>query len=131
MAEDAVCAGFFRAAEGAKISCLDQFQEGNLISFILGNLLEAFYNFFAAVLNPSMWLDWSNSEALMRFIYYGASVELFFVLLVGLLIVTAVGIWKRCNRSSLSSCNVFSPGLISLSALVFRCSSTSAGLRKS
>ncbi|HCT31827.1 MAG TPA: C4-dicarboxylate ABC transporter permease, partial [Sulfitobacter sp.] len=95
MAEDAVCAGFFRAAEGAKISCLDQFQEGNLISFILGNLLEAFYNFFAAVLNPSMWLDWSNSEALMRFIYYGASVELFFVLLVGLLIVTAVGIWKR------------------------------------
>ena len=61
MAEDAVCAGFFRAAEGAKISCLDQFQDGNLISFILGNLLEAFYNFFAAVLNPSMWLDWSNS----------------------------------------------------------------------
>ncbi len=95
MAEDAVCAGFFRAAEGAKISCLDQFQEGNLISFVLGNLLEAFYNFFAALLNPSMWLDWSNGEALMRFIYYGASAELFFVLLIGLVIVTAIGIWKR------------------------------------
>jgi len=72
MAEDAVCAGFFRAAEGAKISCLDQFQDGNLVNFFFGNVLEAFYNFFAALLNPGMWLDWSNKESLMRFIYYWA-----------------------------------------------------------
>ena len=38
MAEDAVCAGFFRAAEGAKISCLDQFQEGNLIDGLISGI---------------------------------------------------------------------------------------------
>ncbi|MFT6088742.1 MAG: TRAP-type mannitol/chloroaromatic compound transport system permease small subunit [Sulfitobacter sp.] len=95
MADDVVCDGFFRAAEGAKISCLDKFQDGNLINFVLGNILEAFYNFFAALVNPGMWLDWSNSESLMRFIYYGASVELFFVLFIGLVIVTAFGFWRK------------------------------------
>jgi len=95
MADDVVCAGFFRAAEGAKISCLDKFQDGNLVNFVLGNILEAFYNFFAALLNPGMWLNWSNSESLMRFIYYGASVELFFVLFIGLVIVTGFGIWSK------------------------------------
>ncbi|KIN60862.1 TRAP-type mannitol/chloroaromatic compound transport system small permease component-like protein [Sulfitobacter noctilucae] len=95
MENDVVCEGFFRAAEGAKISCLDKFQDGGLIQFILGNFLEAFYNFFAAVLQPQLWLDWSNSEALMRFIYYGASVEFFFVCFVGLLVLTAFAMWHR------------------------------------
>jgi TRAP-type mannitol/chloroaromatic compound transport system permease small subunit len=95
MADDVVCTGFFRAAEGSKLSCLDKFQDGGFIQFVLGNILESFYNFFAAIANPGMWLDWSNKESLMRFIYYGASVELFFVLMSGLLILTAVGMWKR------------------------------------
>ncbi len=95
MAEDVVCSGFFRAAEGADLSCLDKFQSGGVLQFIFGNILEAFYNFFAALLNPGMWLDWSNGEALMRFIYYGGSVELFFVVLVGFMIVTAFGVWNR------------------------------------
>lgn len=95
MADDIVCSGFFRAAEGAKISCLDKFQDGGFIQFVSGNLLEAVYNIFAAILNPGMWLDWSNSEAMMRFIYYGASVEFFFVCLLGLLIVTGIGFWRR------------------------------------
>ncbi len=95
MADDIVCSGFFRAAEGADLSCLDKFQDSGSLQFLTGNVLEAFYNFFAAVLNPGMWLDWSNGEAMMRFIYYGASTELFFVLAVGLVILTIVGIRKR------------------------------------
>jgi TRAP-type mannitol/chloroaromatic compound transport system permease small subunit len=42
-----------------------------------------------------MWLNWSDPQAMMRFIYYGGSVELFFVCFVGLLILTGVGIWRR------------------------------------
>ena len=95
MADDIICEGFFRAAEGAKLSCLDKFQDSGLIQFIFGNLLEAVYNFFAAVLNPGMWLNWTDPQAMMRFIYYGGSVELFFVALVFLIIITAVGIWHR------------------------------------
>ena len=95
MADDIVCSGFFRAAEGAKLGCLDKFQESGLVQFILGNVLESFYNFFAALLNPSMWLNWSDSQSLMRFIYYGGSVELFFVLATLLVIITAIGMRKR------------------------------------
>ena len=59
MADDVMCSGFFRAAEGADLSCLDKFQSGGLIQFVLGNILESFYNFFAAVLNPGLWLNLS------------------------------------------------------------------------
>ncbi|MGJ5618958.1 TRAP transporter small permease subunit [Sulfitobacter sp. MF3-043] len=95
MADEIVCSGFFRAAEGAKLSCLDKFQDSGMIQFFFGNILEAFYNFFAALLNPGMWLNWSNGESLMRFIYYGASVELFFVSLTLLMIITAYGMYNR------------------------------------
>ena len=59
------------------------------------NLGLAFYNFFYALANPGLWLDWSNGESLMRFIYYGASAELLFVLLAIFLVVTVVGFIKR------------------------------------
>lgn len=95
MADDIACSGFFRAAEGADLSCLDKFQDAGIIQFIFGNILESFYNIFAALLNPGMWLDWSNSESMMRFIYYGGSVELFFVVLTGFFVITGFGIWKR------------------------------------
>ena len=95
MENDVVCEGLFRAAEGAKISCLDQFQQSGFVQFVLGNVLEGFYNFFAALLNPGMWLNWSDPQAIMRFIYYGGSVEFFFVCFNIVLILTAVGIWRR------------------------------------
>ena len=95
MADDVACSGFFRAAEGADLSCLDKFQDGGLIQFILGNILEAFYNFFAALFQPGLWLNWSDPQALMRFIYYGGSVELFFVCFVAVLILTIVGMMRR------------------------------------
>lgn len=78
---------------------------GNVIGWFVGNLLDAFYNFFYAVFNPGTWLSWLPSvngametgqkEALMRFIYYGASVELFFVILVIFLIVTGIGFFNN------------------------------------
>ncbi|MDF3413549.1 C4-dicarboxylate ABC transporter permease [Sulfitobacter sp. M57] len=95
MAEDVVCSGFFRAAEGAKLSCLDKFQDSGGVQFILGNLVEAPYNLFAAILQPTLWLNWSDPQAMMRFIYYGASTELFFVLLLALLILTGVAMRRR------------------------------------
>ena len=55
----------------------------------------AFYNFAYAVTHPQLWLDWSNSEALMRFIYYGGSSEFFFVVLAAVLVITAIGIWNN------------------------------------
>jgi TRAP-type mannitol/chloroaromatic compound transport system permease small subunit len=59
------------------------------------NIGLAFYNFFYALTHPGLWLDWSNKEAIARVIYYGGSVEFFFVLLTGVLVLTAVGIYNR------------------------------------
>ena len=53
----------------------------------------AFYNFGYAITHPMLWLDWSNGKAVMRFIYYGASAELFFVTLAAFFVLTVVGMW--------------------------------------
>ena len=65
------------------------------IIWILGNMLEAFWNFAYAVTHPGLWLDWSNPESIFRFIYYGGSVEFFFVVFVAFLTLTAVGLWRN------------------------------------
>ena len=75
---------------------------GNAIGWFFGNLIDAFFNFFYALLHPSEWLSWvptingametEQKEALMRFIYYGASVEFFFVIFAIFLVVTIVGL---------------------------------------
>ncbi len=59
------------------------------------NVLMAFYNFFYAMFNPALWLDWSDKQAIMRFVYYGGSVEFFFVVFTTFLLMFAVGIWKQ------------------------------------
>ena len=73
----------------------------NAVGWFFANLIEAFFNLGYALFNPSTWLAWlphingpmetEAKEALMRFIYYGASVEFFFVVLVIFLIVTIIG----------------------------------------
>lgn len=65
------------------------------IIWIFQNIALAFYNFFYAITHPGLWLDWSDKEALMRFIYYGGSVEFFFVLFTAFLVFTAIGMWKN------------------------------------
>ncbi|MCF6304910.1 MAG: C4-dicarboxylate ABC transporter permease [Rhodobacteraceae bacterium] len=54
-----------------------------------------FVNFFTAVTNPSSWLDWSDKEAVIRFIYYGASIEFLFVVIDLFLVITVIGLFKR------------------------------------
>ena len=65
------------------------------ILWVVQNIALAFVNFFTAITNPASWLDWSNPEAVMRFIYYGGSVELFFVVFTAFLVLTIVGFWKN------------------------------------
>jgi TRAP-type mannitol/chloroaromatic compound transport system permease small subunit len=102
MDEEIVCTGFFRASEEDTISCLDQFEMGGSAQYVLGNLLEAPYNIGAALLNTDQWLAWlpyingnmpdaEVKQSLMRFIYYGASAELFFVVFALFLAVTIIG----------------------------------------
>ena len=68
----------------------------DFILWVLQNIALAPYYLFVAVTNPGAWLDWANPEAVMRFIYYGASVELFFVVFTTFLAITLVGmIWNR------------------------------------
>ena len=65
------------------------------VLWFITNIGLAVYNFFYAITHPSLWLDWSNKEAIMRFVYYGGSVEFFFVVFTAFLIFFAVGLWKN------------------------------------
>lgn len=73
---------------------------------VLGGLLDAgvwlvtqiamaFYNLGYAVTHPQLWLDWSNPEAVMRVVFYGGSVEFFFVVFTTVLVLTGVGLWRN------------------------------------
>ena len=65
------------------------------IVWFFQNIAMAFYNFGYAVANPGLWLDWSNKEALMRFVYYGGSGEFFFVIFTIFLLFTLAGFLYR------------------------------------
>ncbi|MBD3663062.1 TRAP transporter small permease subunit [Sulfitobacter aestuariivivens] len=66
-----------------------------VIGSFLTNVVMAFYNLAYAITHPGLWLDWTDKEALSRFVYYGGSSELFYVIFVILLIVTAIGLWRH------------------------------------
>ncbi|MGR3513906.1 MAG: TRAP transporter small permease subunit [Paracoccaceae bacterium] len=65
------------------------------ILWFFQNIALAFVNFFVAITNPGLWLDWSNKEAVARFIYYGGSVEFFFVIFTAFLVLTIIGFWRN------------------------------------
>ncbi|CTQ32863.1 TRAP transporter small permease subunit [Jannaschia rubra] len=72
------------------------------IGWFFANIAQAFLNVGYAVTHPASWLAWTGGldtpeagESLMRLIYYGASVELFFVVFVVFLLVTAIGAASR------------------------------------
>lgn len=67
---------------------------GGLV-WLVQNIAGAFYNFGYAVTHPQLWLDWSDKASVMRFVYYGGSVEFFFVVFTAFLALTAAGIWYR------------------------------------
>lgn len=68
---------------------------GGGILWMIQNIGLAFYNLAYAVSHPQLWLDWSDKQAIMRVVYYGGSVELFFVVFTAFLLVTAIGMWRR------------------------------------
>ncbi|WP_109791155.1 TRAP transporter small permease subunit [Oceaniglobus roseus] len=55
----------------------------------------SFFNLGYALTHPHLWLDWSDGAAVMRFIYYGASAEFFFVVLTAFLALTGIGLWRN------------------------------------
>ncbi|MEO0484284.1 MAG: TRAP transporter small permease subunit [Pseudomonadota bacterium] len=65
------------------------------LSWFVTNLALGFYNLFYALTHPMSWLNWGDPKAVMRFIYYGGSVEFFFAVLVVFLTVTAIGLWRN------------------------------------
>ncbi|MGR3320949.1 MAG: TRAP transporter small permease subunit [Pseudooceanicola sp.] len=65
------------------------------LSWLATNIGLGFYNLFFAITHPGLWLDWSDKENLLRFVYYGGSVEFFFVVFDIFLVVTLIGmIWR-------------------------------------
>ncbi len=68
---------------------------GGGLLWVLQSLALAFYNIGYAVTHPGLWLDWSDKEAIMRFVYYGGSVEFFFAVVAIVMVVTIAGIiWR-------------------------------------
>lgn len=72
------------------------------IVWFFTNIGQAILNFGYAITHPSLWLAWiggletvEDKQSLMRFVYYGASVEFFFVVFTAFLIITAVGLWRN------------------------------------
>ncbi|MDB4122604.1 C4-dicarboxylate ABC transporter permease [Octadecabacter sp.] len=76
------------------------------IVWTFANILEAFYNIAYALTHPAEWLAWlpfvngtmptpEVKESLMRFIFYGGSVEFFFAVLTMFFVVTAVALAYR------------------------------------
>ena len=65
------------------------------IVWFFQNIALSFYNLFYALTHPASWLEWSDPEAVMRFIYYGGSVEFFFVVFTAFLVLTIIGFWKN------------------------------------
>lgn len=65
------------------------------VLWFFANIGLAVYNFFYAISHPSLWLDWTDKQAIMRFVYYGGSVEFFFVIFTMFLIMFAIGLWRN------------------------------------
>jgi TRAP-type mannitol/chloroaromatic compound transport system permease small subunit len=68
---------------------------GSGIVWILTELAMAFYNLGYAITHPMLWLDWTNKEAVMRFVYYGGSTEFFFVIFAIFVVMTIIGFFKN------------------------------------
>ena len=65
------------------------------VVWVVTQIAMAFYHAAYAIAQPQLWLDWSDPQAVMRVVYYGGSVEFFFVVLTTILVLTGVGIWRN------------------------------------
>lgn len=62
------------------------------IWWVIASIFGAVVDIYTALANPSLWLDWSDKQALIRFIYFGASTELFFVFFVIFALLVGAGL---------------------------------------
>ncbi|HSF65626.1 MAG TPA: TRAP transporter small permease subunit [Paracoccaceae bacterium] len=65
------------------------------VIWVFQNIGLSVVNLFSVLAQPGLWLDWSNKESLARFIYYGGSVEFFFVVFTTFLGITLAGWFSR------------------------------------
>lgn len=65
------------------------------IVWFFQNIAMAFYNVGYALSHPQSWLDWSDKQSIMRFIFYGGSSEFFFFIFTAFLLLTVIGLWKN------------------------------------
>lgn len=65
------------------------------IWWIVSNIVLAFWHAIYAITHPGLWLDWSDKEALMRFVYYGGSSEFFFVAFTFFLVIAIYGFYDN------------------------------------
>ena len=75
---------------------------GDGILWVLTNIGLAFYNLGYAITHPLSWLDWlfwenttEDKVALAKVVYYGGSVEFFFVVFTTFLVLTGIGMWRN------------------------------------
>ncbi|WP_116131826.1 TRAP transporter small permease subunit [Tropicimonas sp. IMCC34043] len=68
---------------------------GTIPGWALANIIESFVNVVRALAHPALWLNWSDPAAIMRFAYYGGSVQFFFVVFTLFLILTGIGLASR------------------------------------
>lgn len=65
------------------------------IVWFFKNIALGVVNFFSVIFNPAAWPDFGNNEWLVKFIYYGASKEFFFVIFDIVLVILIIGLFKR------------------------------------
>lgn len=65
------------------------------IAWLVSNFFQSFLNLAHAVTNLELWLDWSDKKAIMRFVYYGGSIEFFFVVFTTFILLFFAGALYR------------------------------------
>ncbi len=65
------------------------------IIWLVSRIGLGFYDFAYALSHPQEWLAWGDRTVLVKFIFYGASQQLFFVVFDFFLVILLVGLWKR------------------------------------
>ncbi len=67
----------------------------DFISWLVVGLVWGVVDIFTALAQPLSWLDWSDKQALVRFIYYGGSARFFFAVFDFFAIVFIAGIFRQ------------------------------------
>lgn len=67
----------------------------DFIAWVAQNFVSAIGNILFFLTHPSAWADWSDPVVMVKFIYYGGSVELFFAVALVFILTTLAGLFRR------------------------------------